>query len=368
MKILFYNDPQLEFGGAETYWHDTAYFLVKNGVEVQKLSFEPDQNQHTWFSKVAHGPIVEQFCQAVRQFKPDLIHLNKNLLYAAGIKKALQKVNLPTIATVHDYYTIPFAINGRNHLKKRLFPFRICAQVHIVPSCHYYSKLKKHGVSDIHYIPHFVHPEKWTFNENYEGTGKKLLYVGRLEKQKGIWVLLEAMRILIKHDPGLQLIIIGQGSLERQIRSFLAHAGLHKQVVLAGGKQHHEVRQYFEQATLLIMPSIEDEMLGLVGLEAQASGLPVIASDLAGIREWCRHQATGWTVKPGHAFELAQAIRHLLADPLLRQNLRHQARVQVAREFDVGVSIQSLIRLYRQIIQSRQEIPVSTLVQAIPST
>ena len=73
MKVLFYNDPLQEFGGAETYWHDTAYFLEKNGVEVLKLT--------PYLPNPVRQHITAQFITAVQHFQPDIIHINKNLKY-----------------------------------------------------------------------------------------------------------------------------------------------------------------------------------------------------------------------------------------------------------------------------------------------
>lgn len=347
MKILFYNDPQQAFGGAESYWHDTAFFLRAAGMAVHKFSFKRPASKVSIFFSQKH--IIGQFLQAIEQFKPDIVHLNKNLLFAVSIHKALKSIRVPVVSTVHDYHTIPFATDIRNRLKLWVYPFRRCAATHIIPSLAYFNHLKNNNISDIHHIPHFIHPGEWAFNNRYNVHGKQLLYVGRLEKQKGIWVLLEALQILLKKDRDLHLSIIGQGSEAARTRRFIAHNRLDSYVTLLGEISRHEILHYFHCSTLLVMPSLKDEMFGLAGLEAQASGLPVLASNLTGIREWCRHAESGWMVSPGDAATLAAGIEYLLAHPDLRETIRHQARQQVITEFPVETSIQALIGLYREL-------------------
>lgn len=347
MKILFYNDPQKAFGGAEAYWHDTAFFLRTAGVTVLKFSFKLPVSKVSTFLPQKH--IIGQFLQVIEQFKPDIVHLNKNLLFARSIHKALKSVQVPIVSTVHDYHTIPFATNTRNRFKLWVYPFRRCAATHIIPSRTFFNHLKNHNISGIRHIPHFIHPGEWTFNSRYNMQGRKLLYVGRLEKQKGIWVLLNALQILLKKDISVHLSIIGQGNEAARIKDFVVRKRLDSHVTLVGEIPRHEILHYSHCSTLLVMPSLKDEMFGLVGLEAQASGLPVLASDLTGIREWCRHAESGWIVRPGDAAALAAGIEYLLARPDLREKIRHQARQQVVTEFPVETSIQALIGLYREL-------------------
>jgi glycosyltransferase involved in cell wall biosynthesis len=347
MKIFFYNDPQQAFGGAESYWHDTAFFLRAAGVAVHQFSFkQPTSKVSAFFSK-KHS--IEQFLRAIEHFEPDIVHLNKNLLFAASIHKALKSIRVPVVSTVHDYHTIPFATNTRNRFKLWVYPFRRCATTHIIPSLTYFNHLKNNNISDIHHIPHFIHSGEWAFNSRYNVHGKKLLYVGRLEKQKGIWTLLDALRILLKKDTGIHLSVIGQGNEAARIRRFVARQRLDSYVTLVGEKPRHELLHDFHCSTLLVMPSLKDEMFGLAGLEAQASGLPVLASNLSGIREWCRHAESGWMVRPGDAAILATEIEYLLERPDLRETIRYQARQQVIAGFPPETSIQALIGLYRQL-------------------
>ncbi len=359
MKVLFYNDPPSAPGGAETYWHQTAQFLAQAGVEVLPFSLErPVANAAGRLKAALERPHcfpsasgIQCFQQAVQDFQPDVIHLNKNLRYAPSIKAALRAFNLPVVATVHDHFTVPFPIDVKNRLKRWIYPFRHCAKYHIIPSRSYYDLLKKRGGRDIVYIPNFIDSQYWRFKDCYDSAGKNLLYVGRLEPLKGIWVLIDALRLLLKRDPAIQLTIIGQGSQEQKIRQIIARKKLSGHIKLLGYQPPAEVLRQYHGSTLLVVPSLHNELFGLVGLEAQASGLPVIASDLPGIREWCIPGVTGMTVPPGDARQLADGIEKMLHDPSLRQALRKQARAYAEANYPVDQAIGKLIGFYTQIFE-----------------
>lgn len=339
MKILFYSDPCKVVGGAETYWRETCRFLEASGVELRQLT--PDE-----------ASPLQNVRAEIKRFKPDLIHLNKNVRYARKMYHLLQGARLPVVATVHDYHSIPFPTTFRNKLKTQWYRHRRYAHAFVIPSLDYFNFLSQHQIDNICFIPHFVDPEKWRFNTNYAADSGRLLFVGRLERQKGIWVLLEAFKQLLREDPSLTLNIIGTGREQNKIEHYLLRNQLGHQVTLAGEKNAAEVLHYFHNAALLVVPSVQQEMLGLVGLEAQAAGLPVIASDICGIREWCCHAKSGWVVPPGAPRRLATEIHRLLSAAGLRRQLRENALNQVLREYSVAQSVAQLTDLYKRLINT----------------
>ena len=351
MKVLFYNDPQQGFGGAETYWHETTQLLELYGIEVLQFSPKIDAVPSNFVCKnfISNPLVISQFKAAIQAFQPDIIHLNKNYLIAKSIAMALRSFSIPVIATAHDYYTIPFPINFRNRLKKSIYPHRYCADEYIIPSLHYFKLLQQKRVRNIHYIPHFLDIGKWPYNEFYQESNKKLLYVGRLEKLKGVAELIRAFGILAKKDSEIHLTIIGHGNEEAKLQNFVKTEKLTNQVTFAGPMAQFEILKHCHRSTLLVVPTINNELFGLVGVEAQACGLPVVASDLPGIREWCLHGKTGITVPPGDPNALAGAIERLLANPTLRPKLRHRARVFVEQHYSVNNALPKLINLYGKI-------------------
>lgn len=357
MKILFYNDYRYRPGGAETYWRETAASLEHEGMDVNILSFEycgrPDtgttiEGETTFLSDADAGVLLNE---TLAQFKPDIVHLNNHSRYAHVIGSTLKNSGLPIVSTVHDYYSVPFPINFKNRLKSLFFSCNRYCSNYIIPSRHYYDLLKKKNVAGVKHIPHFIDFSKWTFNNEYDDSRMELLFVGRLEKIKGADVLIAAVKILIAKFPALHLTIIGEGSEMPRLQKIIVESGLSSAVTLAGSMEQNRILQYYHCASILVMPSVRDEMLGLVGPEAQASGLPVVACDVAGVREWCHHGKTGLLVPPGDPLSLADNLEALIRQPKMRHRLRKRARAFVERHFSEKNAIPALIRYYTQLGQ-----------------
>jgi glycosyltransferase involved in cell wall biosynthesis len=158
----------------------------------------------------------------------------------------------------------------------------------------------------------------------------RIAFVGRLVTEKGIWVLLDAMRRL--HRPDLVLDVVGEGPLERQLRETLRSGGMPARVNFWGYLAPAQVREVLVRAALAVVPSTWPEPLGLVVLEALACGVPVVASAVGGIPEMVQHEGNGLLVQPDDPAVLAKAIERVLRDSHLRQRLRQSS----LRETPIG--------------------------------
>jgi D-inositol-3-phosphate glycosyltransferase len=164
--------------------------------------------------------------------------------------------------------------------------------------------------------------------------GRLLLFVGRIERLKGIDTLLEAAAQLVAeggHDD-LRVLIVG-GDIEsnladnpelRRIQALTRTLGLGDRVDFLGSQPQAELPYYYAAADLTIMPS-HYESFGMVALESMACGTPVIASRVGGLAALVRDGETGYLVPAEEPAELADRIRTLLADDDLRLRLGAQA-------------------------------------------
>ena len=165
------------------------------------------------------------------------------------------------------------------------------------------------------------------FRERYAlGTGPLVVYVGRLVREKGAAVMVEAW----PHVGGeATLVVVGDGPLREALQA-LAH------VRVLGALERAELPAAYASAELALVPSIPTprfrEPWGLVCNEAMHQGRPVIASASVGAVAGglVHHQRTGWVVEPGSAGALAGAIDRLLGEPALRAQLGARAREAVA--------------------------------------
>jgi glycosyltransferase involved in cell wall biosynthesis len=120
--------------------------------------------------------------------------------------------------------------------------------------------------------------------------------------------------------------IIGDGPLENELRAQIEQLDLQNRVALSGAKPQREVRQHLAAANVFVLPSVVDPQGGMdnlptVIMEAMATGLPVISTDIGGIPEMVVQNETGFLVRPGDTLALAGAIEKVIDGRRLAQSL-----------------------------------------------
>ena len=158
-----------------------------------------------------------------------------------------------------------------------------------------------------------------------------LVFVGRLAPVKGLRVLIDALVAARGANPHLHLTLIGDGP-DRAALESLARP-LERSVGLAGALSQAEVADALKTADIFVLPSFA-EGVPVVLMEAMATGLPVIATQVAGVSELVTHGETGCLVPPGDAESLREAIVDLAADPARRRAMGQRGRQAVEDGFD----------------------------------
>lgn len=189
-----------------------------------------------------------------------------------------------------------------------------------------------------------------------EGFGGLLFaVVGVLEPRKGHHILLEALRRVQMSQPevmrNIRVVLAGQGSLERDIRERIAHAGLDKHCFLIG--QEPNITNLFAVVDVLIAPSVGYEDFPNVILEAMGSGKAVIASRVAGAVEQVVEGETGLLVAPGDSDELAKAICHLCMNRNLLGVLGANGRRRFQALFTAERAVGRYLEFYRSLLEAR---------------
>lgn len=169
-----------------------------------------------------------------------------------------------------------------------------------------------------------------------------LLGLGQLIPEKGFHVALQALAEL---PPHVVLWLVGKGPEEASLRAILAKLGLGERVRFLGQQRH--VQPYLRGADCVVCPSLWAEAAGLVNIEAQACGTPVIASRIGGIPEYVDDGQTGLLFPPGDAAGLAQCVRKLLDDPAHHQGLSRAAREAAVKRFSPEARLPRWLDLYR---------------------
>jgi len=147
-----------------------------------------------------------------------------------------------------------------------------------------------------------------------------ILFVGRLEKRKGLGDLLRAYEFMRARVPKSRLIIVGDGPLRGRVESYIARHRL-PDVVMAGYVPETVLPRYYSSADIFCAPATGAESFGIVLLEAMATGLPVVATEVEGYMSVLEPGRDSMTVRPKGWAELGAALIILARDPELRRRM-----------------------------------------------
>ncbi len=172
-----------------------------------------------------------------------------------------------------------------------------------------------------------------------------ILFVGRLERRKGLSDLLRAFVSVRKQVPLARLVVVGDGPLRASAETFVQRHGIDG-VELRGRVQDEELPRLYREAAVFCAPSLENESFGIVLIEAMAAGTPVVASDLPGYRSVLVEGETGVIVPRGDVRALGEQLVRVLEDGALRERLGAAARER-ARRFSWAVVIDDVLAQYR---------------------
>ncbi len=195
-------------------------------------------------------------------------------------------------------------------------------------------------------------------------SGRILLFVGRLERLKGVEIAIRSLGLLRdrRHDD-VRLLILGEDSHEGdesekdRLKAIAAEVGVRDRVDFIGSVAHHELPYFYAAADVCVMPSYS-ESFGLVALEAQACGCPVVASGVSGLRSVVRDEVSGYLIDEHDPAAYAERIGRLLENAELAQQMGRRGRL-LAQRFSWTRTADRLEGLFEQVVERNQ-----ALVQA----
>lgn len=189
------------------------------------------------------------------------------------------------------------------------------------------------------------------------GPGRLLLFVGRLERLKGVEIAIRSLALLRDRDhDDLRLIVLGEDSRDgdesekERLKAVASALGVRDRVDFLGSVAHHELPYFYAASDACVMPSYS-ESFGLVALEAQACGRPVVASGVSGLRSVVRDEVSGYLIDGDNPAFYAERIGRLLADPELAQQMGRRGRL-LAQRFSWMRTADRLEGLSENVIES----------------
>lgn len=208
----------------------------------------------------------------------------------------------------------------------------------------------------VHIIPNGIDPNMYTPSRRPKPHNERdactIVYVGRWHARKGVMQLLRAFAAAHSSDKRLRLTMLGSGPLGPMLREESLRLGIHQAVELRTGADDKTIIQAYQDADIVCVPSLQEGQ-GIVALEAQACGAPVVATRAGGLAEAVRDGETGILVEPGDSPALAQALLQVAQDNALRHRLSANA-VQWARSFAWEHILTSAAYLYDRLSAEKQ--------------
>ena len=175
----------------------------------------------------------------------------------------------------------------------------------------------------------------------------KLLFVGRLRYYKGLNVLIDALPAI-----DAQLIVVGVGPMLDEWQAHARSRGVADRVAWLGEVPDDDLPALYRHSDLFVLPATQpSEAFGLVQVEAMASGVPTVCTELGTGTSWVTvHDTTGLVVPPNDARALAAGINRVLADPAWRKSLGAAARARAQAEFSVELMIDRVFGVYQTLL------------------
>jgi phosphatidyl-myo-inositol alpha-mannosyltransferase len=286
----------------------------------------------------------------LRDLAPTVIHVHEPLVPWAGLASLRAEV-APVVGTFHAWSDSDRAYKLVRPLGRAILR-RLAAAVAVSDAAvGYHAGALGVPRSRFTIVPNGVDVARFAGAEPFAqlraDARPTLLFVGRLEKRKGLEPLVRAFTLLKAERPDLRLLVVGDGP-ERDRCQQLLPARLRSDVTFLGRVAQEDLPRFYASCDLYVSPALGGESFGIVLLEAMAAGAPIVASDLPGYRSVARDGVQGRLVAPGDPRALADAIRSLLDTPSLRAAMSAEGR-RTVQAYDWPVVAARLRDLYAAI-------------------
>lgn len=396
MKILMvsWEYPPVVIGGLGRHVHHLATALAEGRHEVVVLSRRPantDPSTHPSTDDIAEGVRVVAAAQDPHEFdfgsdmmawtlamghamvraglgirdrrgrpwRPDVVHAHDWLVAHPSIALA-EYFDVPLVSTIH-------ATEAGRH--SGWVSGRISRQVHAVESWMVHesdslitcsrsmsdeiTELFGPGLAETRVIRNGIDAARWPFAERRPRIGPaQLLYLGRLEYEKGIHDAIAALPRIRRTHPGTTLTIAGEGTQLDWLVEQARKQKVLKATSFAGHLGHDALVRMLHTADAAVLPS-HYEPFGIVALEAAATGIPLVTSDVGGLGEAVIDGQTGLCYPPRDVAALAAAVRSVLDDPQAARQRAIAARERLTSEFEWHTIADETAQVY--LAAKRQE-------------
>lgn len=390
MRIILAHDNLGDYGGAEISLKLTEKLLKNRGHKVQLFGSEAGEDFRSLFTRWYSPSYYCQMRSLIKTFQPDLLHVNSvSRVISPSVIVAAFRQNVPVVMTVRDAHLIcgkawavtrvgsvcpGFSLkclwrcrNSRSLLFSLPYDFIRLGKVslhrkiisahcshYIAPSKQLRSLIKREFLlsdQQVSWVPNCIGFDQSETPQFDSLDPKRMLYVGRLSKEKGIGVAIRAVAELIHQDgfSDLQFDIVGSGPAGKELKKLVGKLTVAENINFVGQLPNAELGDYYKKAGVVIMPSIWLENNPRVALEAMKFGRPIIASSLGGYPDLITDGQNGFLFPAGDVETLKEKIKTLYNDKSLAVFLGGEGFRKLCAEFSAESHYQRLMRVYSSI-------------------
>lgn len=355
-------------GGVENYTYYLSKELVKSGHEVKIIcAKEPKDSRVTnngiklerldYLGKIANTNITPTLPFHILKEDFDVVHTHLPTPWSADWSALVSLGKMkPLVVSYHNDIVgdgiASYIAKGYN-LTSLKFVLKIASKI-IVSHSNYikFSPHLKDYQEKIEIIPYGVDIGRFSPGKTeVEDTIFFLSLLDEFHKYKGLDYLLESMKLVKKEIPLVKLRVGGGGKLLQHYREKAASMGLENNVEFLGYIPNERIPEYYVNCNLFVLPSISasQEGFGIVSLEALASGIPVIGTDIVGIAEDIEKHGTGLVVRSMDKKSLADAIIRILRDKKEALRMGANGRQLIEKKYSWVTIARRMENLYNSL-------------------
>lgn len=394
MRILFATDQYLPTpGGISTVTQRISAELVKKGHTVAVLAPSTDwkfrkeiQDGVTIFriqsmlihklKQLRYSPAFlyrKEIYRTITNFRPDIIHLETPNTIASEALDVALKFNIPLIATCHIMPenisgTLPFLPSKMGKMIGDLYMkqvIKVYNKVSLVtaPTPIGTAILQAYNITrptialsngiDLETFRQPSNKDKQELIKKYNfSLTPIILYIGRLDKEKKVNILIEALPYIKKSQP-FHVVIEGKGQQMENLEILVQKLGLQNKISFLGYIEEKELSTLYSLATVFVMPSTA-ELQSLVTMEAMALGLPVIGAKAGALPYLIKPDENGFLFEPDNPVDLAQKLQKILENPDMQKRMGKKS-FELIKEHDINNVIKKMEELYTRIINEHKK-------------
>lgn len=284
---------------------------------------------------------IFKICQLIKKYNIDIVDTNTSVVFSGAISaKIMHKISIWHIREIISSSFENFIFS----LMLYMFSNKIIANSNATKK-----NLKSFAQSKVEVVHNAIEVLP-TISRNYQKDN--VIYVGmagRINRWKGQKLFVDCAKLVVQNNPNVKFLIAGdvfkgEEFLKEELISYIYENNLENNVQLIG--ELKDMKEFYRNIDIFILPSIKPEPFGLVVLEAMSQGLPVIATNHGGPTEIISDGVSGYLVNYKDAREMAQKIEYLIDDYTVRETIGENAKEVVLKDFSLATMVSKLESIY----------------------